>query len=255
MSDKIIKFIADRPVLKEFWPTPIAAQLPQWWKDMPAYGGFRGTQPNDKQINNEGEYNATIKKCVPILDSLSLGYVLKTDQDIYVKIDPVKDEEGKTTGSTFRTIWRGGITNGKQIEGHPFAQAKEHPLAKQYPNRDVFKYISPWHIVTPPGYSVLFMPPMNNPNGYFQALSGVVDTDMYTNVVNFPFIVEKEEWEGIIPAGTPVVQVFPFKRESWRLETEATEDDLSTLNHQQRVFSTYISAVYRRFFWQKKDFK
>lgn len=255
MSEKIIKFISDRPVLKEFWPTPIGANMPEWWKSMPAYGGYRGTQPDEKSINNEGEYNSTIKRCVPILDTLSLGYVIRTDQDIYVKIEPQKDQDGNISGSTFRTVWRGGITPGKQLEGHPFGQAKEHPLAKQFQNRDVFKYISPWHIITPPGYSVLFMPPLNNPNGYFQALPGVVDTDTYTNIVNFPFVIEKDEWEGIIPAGTPVVQVFPFKRESWTLNTEVTQEDEQNISRQQRIFNTYIASVYRRFFWQKKEFK
>lgn len=255
MSDKIIKFIADRPVLEQFWPTPIAQEMPEWWKTMPSYGGYRNTQPNEREINNEGEYNSTIKRCVPIMDSLSLGYVIKTDQDIYVKIDEVKNDAGEIIGSTFRTVWRGGIANGKQLEGHPFGQAKGHPLAKQYEGRDIFKYISPWHIVTPPGYSVLFMPPMNNPNGFFTALPGVVDTDAYTNIVNFPFVIERNEWEGIIPAGTPVVQVFPFKRESWKLETEATDKDIERMNRQQRIFNTYIKSVYRRFFWQKKEFK
>lgn len=255
MSDKTIKFIAERPVLSQFWPKPIGEKIPNWWKEMPAYGGFRGDQPNEKKINENGEYNGTIKRCVPILDSLSLGYVIFTDQDIYVNIEPHKNEAGEITGSTFRTVWRPGISTGKQLEGHPFAQAKEHPLAKQYPNRDIFKFISPWHIITPPGYSTLFMPPMNNPNGYFEALPGVVDTDTYTNIINFPFVMTESEWEGIIPAGTPVVQVFPFKRESWQLETESTQEDVEQINKQQRLFSTYISSVYKRFFWQKKEFK
>jgi len=255
MSDKTIKFIAERPVLKEFWPTPIGKNIPQWWKDMPAYGGWGGAKPDEKSMSNDGDYNSTIKRCVPILDSMSLGYVLVTDQDIYVEINAIKNEANENTGTQFRTAWRPGISGGKQLEGHSFGQAKEHPIAKKYQNRDVFKYISPWHIVTPPGYSTLFIPPMNNPNGFFTALPGVVDTDTYTNVVNFPFVVEKEDWQGIIPAGTPVVQVFPFKRESWQLETEATPEDLDKINHQQRVFSTYISSVYKRFFWQKKEFK
>jgi hypothetical protein len=255
MSDKLIKFIAERPVLKEFWPRPIGSEMPEWWKSMPAYGGFRNTDPGKKILGQDGDYNSTIKRCVPIADSLSLGYVLLTDQDIYMKLNTQKNEDGTIRGSNFEVVWKGGVTEGKQVEGHPFGQAKEHPLAKLYPGRDVFKMISPWHIITPPGYSTLFMPPMNNPNGFFEALPGVVDTDTYTNIVNFPFVINEMEMETIIPAGTPIVQVFPFKRESWKLETQPEPEDLSFLDIQRRKFRTHISSVYRKYFWQRKEFK
>ena len=42
------------------------------------------------------------------------------------------------------------------------------------------KWINPWAIKTPAGYSVYFKPPAHNPNQWFEILEGVVDTDTYS---------------------------------------------------------------------------
>jgi hypothetical protein len=93
MSHKTIKFIASRKVLEEYWPKPISYKMPDWWKEMPAYGGFENAPRDKKVMNNSGDYNSTIKRCVPILDSLTLGYVIYTDQDMYVQINEKKNHE------------------------------------------------------------------------------------------------------------------------------------------------------------------
>lgn len=255
MADKLIKFIADRQVLEEFWPAPIGKNMPDWWKDMPSYGGYNGAEPEEKKLDASATYNSTIKRCVPVLDSLSLGYVLRTDKDIFVKISPKADFDNPDEPTKLEFSWRHWDGDTKAVEGHQFGQAKHHPMAKLFPGRDVFKMINPWHIITPPGYSTLFIPPMNNPNGYFEVLPGVVDTDTYTNCVNFPFVMDAKEIETIIPAGTPICQVFPFKRESWKLVTETTPEDADKVSRAQRKFFTYISSSYRRVFWSRKEFK
>jgi hypothetical protein len=44
--------------------------------------------------------------------------------------------------------------------------------------RPTMKFHNPWTIRTP-GWSCLFVPPLNRPNGVFEVLSGFVDTDTY----------------------------------------------------------------------------
>lgn len=255
-KDKVIKFVSDVKVLEEFWPRPIGNDLPDWFRKTPSYGGYDGAEPEEKRMSGgDASYNSTIKRCVPMLESLSLGYVLLTHQDVYVKLEAPKEENDPNDKGGWQFSWRGGVSAGKAVEGHVFGQASEHPLAAMYKHRDVHKWINPWRIQTPPGYSTLFLPPMNNPNGYFTALPGVVDTDVYTNTVNFPFVIEKSSWEGIIPAGTPVVQVFPFKRESWKMEVGADEETQKKYENAELKFRTHIASVYRRFFWQRKEFK
>jgi hypothetical protein len=46
-------------------------------------------------------------------------------------------------------------------------------------------------------------------------LPAIVDTDKHPIMVNFPFFL-KENFSGVIPYGTPIVQVIPFKRENWK---------------------------------------
>lgn len=254
-KENVIKFVSDIKVLEEFWPRPIGKELPEWFKKMPAYGGYDGAAAEEKRISQQdASYNSTIKRCVPILESLSLGYVLLTHQDVFVKLDKPKDPNDLNDVGGWQFSWRAGV-GGKVVEGHVYGQASEHPLASLYQGRDVHKWINPWRIETPPGYSTLFLPPMNNPNGYFTPLPGVVDTDTYTNCINFPFVIEKQEFEGIIPAGTPVVQVFPFKRESWKMEIGADEETMKRHERAEIKFKTHIASVYRRFFWQRKEFK
>jgi hypothetical protein len=57
----------------------------------------------------------------------------------------------------------------------------------------------------------------------FFTLSGVTDTDTWggSDVLNFAL---KKDFEGVIPAGTPIVQIIPFRRETWDFEIEEEPD-------------------------------
>jgi hypothetical protein len=84
-------------------------------------------------------------------------------------------------------------------------------------------------------------------------LSGVVETDTYINTVNFPFILKKRDNQFLFKKGEPMVQVIPFKRESWKMwsgfkfekEHSITDNKLGSL----------IIDRYKRFFWRKKTYK
>ena len=45
-----------------------------------------------------------------------------------------------------------------------------------------------------------------------EVLSGVVDTDAFPTPVNFPFVVTAGDGVHVLPKGTPLVQVIPFRR-------------------------------------------
>jgi hypothetical protein len=59
----------------------------------------------------------------------------------------------------------------------------------------------------------------------FSILPGIVDTDSYFAPVNFPFYLHDWGYEGTIPAGTPLAQVIPFKRDNWQMKITNEEDD------------------------------
>jgi hypothetical protein len=76
-------------------------------------------------------------------------------------------------------------------------------------------------------------------------MEGVVDTDTYNAPVNFPFVLKNVNFEGLIPAGTPIAQVIPFKREEWKMQI-GTEKDLekqsdSIKGLRSKMFDSYKS--------------
>ena len=83
-----------------------------------------------------------------------------------------------------------------------------------------------WYIKTPPGYSCLFVSPQlfSNENLPLYALPGLIETDVYKNLISFPMI-PKIPFPLTIKAGTPLVHVFPFKRDDWSMVVERYESD------------------------------
>jgi hypothetical protein len=88
----------------------------------------------------------------------------------------------------------------------------------------------------------------------FTILEGVVDTDQYKAPVNFPFVLNDVKWEGIIPAGTPMAQVIPFKRESWehKIGSDKERQEQEKIN---RKLKTLFFNSYKRQFWSRKEYK
>jgi hypothetical protein len=77
----------------------------------------------------------------------------------------------------------------------------------------------------------------------FTILDGIVDTDSYNAPVNFPFVLNDWGFEGLIPAGTPMAQVIPFKRESWQMEIGSQEEfeaqQKTTIHLRTSFFDSY----------------
>jgi hypothetical protein len=78
------------------------------------------------------------------------------------------------------------------------------------------KFINHWVVKTAPGWSTLFIPLVNNSlsNPHFTCLGGLVDTDTYPKEVNFPAVWHTPNFDGHLPAGTPLVVAIPVKRDS-----------------------------------------
>jgi hypothetical protein len=190
-----------------FPPKPASKVIPEWYKNTPSY-----VNDGKKEILQDGNTPHTIKKCIPVLDSMTAGYIMFTQVDIFIK-----QTEGTPTFS-----W----PSQDAISFHPIEQAPLHPTVNDFPFP---KWTNHYSIKTSPGYSTLFIPPLHNPNGFFNIFPGIVDTDSYISPVNFPFTMNDPKWEGLIPAGTPMAQVIPIKRDNWKMkfgsEKEIKEQD------------------------------
>jgi hypothetical protein len=220
-------------VPEEYHPVPAKKVIPDWYKDMNSY--IRGK----KEVITDpagGNTSSTIKKCMPVFDALTAGYIIPLPCDVYVY-----QEDG---APAFK------VPNQPYINNHSASQIGNHPTATGFRPP---KFINTWIVKTPPGYSCMFVPPMHHDN-VFKVLEGIVDTDTYNGAVEFPFQLKDISWEGIIPAGTPMVQVIPFKRESWQHEIINTpEEAVSHYLVANKLRSVFFEA-YKNKFWHKKDF-
>jgi hypothetical protein len=171
---------------------------------------------------------------------MTAGYILPLPADIYVSI---KEVDGVVT-QWFE--W----ANFDLIAFHPVEQALLHPERKNYP---CAKFNNPWSIKTPQGYSCLFVQPFHR-DAPFTILPGIVDTDTYSAQVNFPMVINDPNFEGLIPKGIPMVQVIPFKRESWVMGFGDNEE-LAKATMVKNLLSSKFFDRYKNMFWHKKSFK
>lgn len=211
-------------------PIPASFEIPEWYKHTQSY------MSGEKKPAGKGEGLATIKRCIPVFDAITNGYLILLPADVYVS---QKDGAPYYEWSNF------GL-----IQFHVIEQA---PL---YPNNSGFdypKFINPWAVKTPKGYSTLFTQPAHR-DAPFTILTGIVDTDIYTAPINFPFILNNPKFEGLIPAGTPIAQVMPFKRESWKMkfgnDKDIKEQATVSVKLQRKFFDRY-----KTMFWHRKEYK
>jgi len=220
-----------------FKPEPASSVLPDWYKNTNSY------LDNLKEPFLDSNYTrSTIKKCIPIFDAISSGYIIFSSGDLFIK----QVEENGRLVPYYR--WR----SQDLLDFHGEVQAKLHPLHKgeglPYP-----KWINPWAIKTPKGYSCLFTTPLNR-DIPFTIMPGIVDTDTYNAPVNFPFVLNDITFEGIIPAGTPIAQVIPFKRDSWEINY-GSEKEIKDYLKSEDLTSRRFFDSYKKLFWSKKIYK
>ena len=262
----IIKILNYHPVPDGSFPKPGAESLPQWWRDMSPYGGYGGAPESNTakiEFSSAGDY-ATIKRCIPVLDSMLMGYIVTTVSEIYVL--PFEGDMSASAASCPQEEFVLNSTYPVRLSGlpqsditwHEYGQALTHPLQQKYGQR-MQKVYTPWLFMSPPGYSSIITNPLNNPNPYFEVVPGVMDTDVFFPKINFMLVYKDPTFHGIIPAGTPIAQVIPFKRESWSSYiSDAEEDRDEMVEKRSKIFSklsTVFHAPYRKFFWSKKEFK
>ena len=225
MDDHLIQFHA---VEKDWIPAPYPAvkTLPDWLKSVAGKVQLPGVRGNLH----------TVKQCPPFLDAMSAGYVIPLCGDV----DFSMDAAGKLTYS---------CPNGDvSIETHHPAQVAGSPWA----DAPVIKFMNPWIIVTPPGYSTLFLPPLNQEDTAFRILAGVVDTDLLYAQVNFPAVCLLGRGSTCsLKRQTPLVQVIPFKREAWH--SQIGHADAERLGEFTRNIS-HSPHIYREQFHHKKTF-
>jgi hypothetical protein len=218
---KTIEFRARHPELDIAEPKPASSVIPSWYKITP--------QVNEKIL--------TAKKCVPMLDALSAGYVITLPVDIYW------DEEKE------RKYWYDSKV--ELISQHHPVQTNKFDTGEEYESQP-YKWDNNYHVKTPKGYSTLFVHPINRLDLPFYSFTGFVDTDKHPLITNFPFLIKKG-FRGIIPKGTPIIQAIPIKREDWTGEVKDTNKPYEYVKEYE-VFTPPF-GWYKRNWWTKKRYQ
>lgn len=219
---------------KGFLPDPVPAKhsIPQAYKDLPNF--------SDNEIDRP-----TVKKCIPFLDVYSTGYMLLTPVE-YMFTKGENEEKIIVPALNIPQEIKPSV----EISTHNDYQVSDDIKSKNRTVETVFKFANHWHIKTPPGYSCLFTQPMNR-NLPFEIISGIVDTDVHSMNILFPFYwTGDKDRDCIISERTPMVQIIPFKRESWKREMIEKNYDLRTW---VKYFTKFVDN-YKTKFWHKKDY-
>ena len=247
MFNKEIEFSAheDYFALKEDYPTPVKLNIPEWYKKL------------EHTLENK-----TIKGCMPFLDTLTSGYLLKIPQDFHVRHN-VKDIHNlKDSFQTFglhdqsQNLYDKGINLNSGVDVHSLKQVEGSPFIEKNKNLPFYKILNPWRIKTQKGYSCLFVPPLNNSDDRFSIISGIVDTDTFPNEINFPIIINGDKYpvlETTIKKGTPYVQIIPFKRDSWKMSLKKRKQ--KEIQNSRLFYGLKLLNIYKDKYWNKKSWK
>ena len=210
--------------------TPAKNHVPEWYKKIPKW-------KNNEMFEVGKGFNITVKHCMPFLDSLTAGYMIVLSHDVYVKNnDGIPYLTWKRT--KFPPSWRSDVADSTIV---PF---NHYPL----------EYL--WHSgvasTIPLGYSMLFTHPLNRHDLPFTTLSGIIDGGLALQPTgNIPFYIKKD-FEGLIPQGTPIVQIIPFLQQDW---TSKKVNKLlkKSQQHDDESFSV-IFGWYKKTFWTRKKY-
>ena len=144
----IIKFSAPKKIetyLQGVYPVPIKTNIPEWFK----------------KIEHTQE-KKTIKGCMPFLDSMTSGYLLKMPQDLYLKHN-VWNDETNNYDSFFKYAMENGNAaelglNNWNKEIHFKEQLEGSPQIKKNSNLPIYKILNPFPFQTHPylQYQTLF---------------------------------------------------------------------------------------------------
>ncbi len=214
-------------------PVPASTVLPKWWREIPNYS-------NDKNsLELAPGPTVTVKRCLPVFDGLTAGYVMPLWSDIQVTYDDL--------GGTY-VKW---LPSEPVFEVWDPSQVSTFKIPEEY-NLAVFKYVHGWIIKTPPGWSCLITHPIAYPDLPFKVITGIVDTDRLNTGINTP-IVFKKGFEGIIEKGTPMFQIIPIKRSNWK--SEVIQGNPKTLEYALEILRTKIVSSYGKHLRVPKVYK
>lgn len=224
------------PALQDHLPKPVRARdaLPEWLRAMPA----------EVLSQTHGVGVRTVKQCPPFVDAMTHGFLMTLPCDVTV------------SGGKFSWSWD---LPDLSAHRHPRAPLSFHvpeqitgaPL--QSSARTVIKFNSFWTIELEPGFSLFATHPVNRGDLPFRTVTGLVDCDSFNAVgILFPATWEVPDFEGVLPAGTPVAQCFPVSRDALDLVCAPLSPDRVQAYDDTAAALLSTPGVYRKTYRAKR---
>jgi hypothetical protein len=241
-----IRFVANRPWVTEnsaSKPGPIAKTLPDWYSQADWFVPDRATGRPAQAPDGSGRM-PTWKACPAMLDVMTAGYTYKTPCDIEFAVDSSGNIHARVLDEKYRSFLQ---------DREPMPQFV-HPRGYHLKH---FAWWADWAVELPEGYSALYTHPFNRYELPFLTTSGIVDNDKVRLPGTMPFFVLKGV-AGILPAGTPYAQIFPFKREHWVSEIDVSLDAESMAAKSRENALKYRKpdgGVYQREVWERRKYQ
>jgi hypothetical protein len=205
---------------------PAKKFIPEWYKKAESY---------IKDAPIYLQENLTIKHCMPFLDAYTNGYMILLQGDILVK----KDENGNHELNWVRDT----LVTTRSLEAH-----QGLPIKNNHSNA-YFSWTIPNVIKLPKSYSMLITHPFNRFDLPFTTLSAIADEAISTGAISF--FIDKD-FEGVIPKGTPIAQILPFKQDNW--EKVEKKGLFEKLENDAKSFRTVLSGGYKKLRWTRKNY-
>lgn len=206
-------------------PQPIVKTIPDWYKKADKF--VINSDTNKPAVDPyTGGKVPNWKSCPAVFDVMGSGYCLRTPCEL----------------EFFYNI-KGNISVRAESEMYEdFCMPREPMDQFKVPmgyDESHFAWWMDWGVQVPEGYSVLFTQPMNRFELPFISTSGIIDCDKVSVPGTVPFFLFKG-WTGTIPAGTPYLQLIPFKRDNWQSEIyeqsyDKIFDDFRLVHEKYRV--------------------
>jgi hypothetical protein len=219
-------------------PEPGKKHVPEWYRSLAKFDESN-SDITLNPVNHLGSDGAQVstKMCMPFLDATTAGYMYVLEDDLTVTLN----KNGKPSLS-----WGGDVM---LVDKRPILDIVVpdncHPVH--------YGWRMNWYYETPPGYSVLITHPMNRYDLPFYVQSGIVESDIWGLPVFIAFFL-KRNFQGVIPKGTPIMQIIPFKRDNWELEVVDTEQEINRHELMAENRRSMLYGYYKKSAWRKKIF-
>ena len=211
---------------------PSKKVIPDWYKKIPKW-------KNNTFFDTQTGVNPTVKQCIPFMDSLTIGYVITLPYDIFIK-----NNNGQPI-----IVWPICVENPPKMR-KDIADINIVP-AGHYPIEFTWDYNVAYAL--PKGYSAIFTHPLNRHDLPFTTMSGVIDGGLVMTAHGNPPFYIKEGFEGIVPQGTPIAQLIPFRQENWK--SKRTPGLVKLGNLDSIKTGLVFGSWYKKTFWVRKKYE